>query len=348
MTSVSFTKASSSGCWAERRLRFAVGFRLALRRLEFLQRVDVRLDDRDALRKLVELGGREVAPRGGRRLARRKADQLLLEQVELRRACAALGDRAARRASTSTGLASPAWASSGFSSASSACFSADCSSRAAVARVAISRRRVSSWSRSALSRRGLAVRGVERLLGLGERKLVDTLRELFFARLLLQRVELLLGFRDALGRPLGGLLEARGGRGARRRRLEMAERGAQQRERLVADIRGDIGARLELLDARFHALDGAVGGFGRFVATRGRCGTRCRNGSLRRRICLGRTRRLRGRRRFFRRRHGLCCRRRGLGRCRCLSVTRHGHRQQSKQERAASQFQTGEFIMAPK
>ena len=123
----------------------------------------------------------------------------------------------------------------------------------------------------------------------------------------------------------------------------MPKRGAQECKRLIANIRRDVGSRLELLDAGFHALDGAVGGFDRFVATRGRCGTRCRNGSLRRRICLGRSRCLRGRRRFFRRRHGLCCRRHGLGRCRCLSVTRHGHRQQSKQERAASQFQTGEY-----
>ena len=69
-------------------------------------------------------------------------------------------------------------------------------------------------------------------------------------------------------------MEACGGCGVGGRRLVLSKRVAQQREGLIADGRRDIGARLELLDARFDALDGAVGGFDRFVATRGRCGTR--------------------------------------------------------------------------
>ena len=69
----------------------AIGGGLALGRLRVLELVDVRLDDRDALGKLVVFRGREVPPCCRRSLTGGKADQLLLEQIELGGTCAALG-----------------------------------------------------------------------------------------------------------------------------------------------------------------------------------------------------------------------------------------------------------------
>ena len=74
-------------------LRFAVGLLLALCLLNLLEIVEARLDNRDALAKLFELGGRQIAPRGCGRLTRRQADQLLLEKVDFRRACPTLADK---------------------------------------------------------------------------------------------------------------------------------------------------------------------------------------------------------------------------------------------------------------
>ena len=327
----------------------AVGGGLTLGRLRVLELVDVRLDDRDALGKLVVLGGREVAPRRRRRLTGGKADQLLLEQIELGGACAALGGHRGATCIDEYGIGiRPPLASSAFSSASSACFSAVCSSRAAVARVAISRRRPSNWSRSALIVAAELFDASSACCASPSGSLLDALCELLLARFLLQRLELLLGFGDPLRRPLGGFLEALGGRGARRRRLELAERVAQLRDRLIANVRRHVGARLELLDASFHALDGAVGRFRCLIGARRRsCGGGCtgaRSGRLSGRIRRARLRLRcrRGRRCFLYGCGTLYSRRCRLGRGRCLRVRRHRHRQQGEQERDASQFQMGE------
>ena len=283
-----------------------------------------------------------------RSLARRKADQLLLEQIELGGARAALGGHRGATRIDEHGI----WIARRCRRPDFPVHRAPASRPSAPRarpsqRVAISRRRPSSWSRSVLIVAAALFDGIERLLRLGEREIVDALCELLLARLLLQRVELLLGFGDALGRPLGGFLEALGGRGARRRRLELAERVAQLRDRLIADVGRDVGARLELLDASLHALDGAVGRFrcligaGRRSCGGGRSGARSARLSGRIRRARLRLRCRRGRRCFVGRRCTFCSGRR-LGRGRCLRVRGHRHRQHGEQERDASQLQMGE------
>ena len=201
--------------------RLAIGCGLPLRGLRFLQLVDARFDDRDALRELVELGCGEVAPRRRGGLTGRKADQLLLEKIELGRPRAALGGHrcAARVDEHGIGIAGL-----------SVIGILQRIERLLLDRLLLTRR---GRARAHLAQAGLelveirldrcrrAVGRVERLLGLAERQLIDAFRELFLARFLLQRLELLLGFGNAFGGALAGFLEPLGGCGTRRRRLEM-------------------------------------------------------------------------------------------------------------------------------
>ena len=58
-------------------------------------------------------------------------------------------------------------------------------------------------------------------------------------------------------------LESRGGFAARCRSLVLTKGAAQKGKSLVADRRGDVCARLELLDLGFGALDGTIDPTGR-------------------------------------------------------------------------------------
>ncbi len=165
-------------------------------------------------------------------------------------------------------------------------------------------------------RRRLTVGRIERLLRLRQRKRLDTRGELFVADIRLKGFELLLGLGDALRPALTGILEAccrgRAGGGG----LEMSQRRAQQRERLIANARRDVRARFEFCDARLGPLDRALGrnrglvlGLGRRSCGRigGRCGPIWRGRSIR---CGRRSRRSRSRRRR-------CARNRCAGSRRC-------------------------------